>query len=55
MAATFAASFSAAASRFRNRVHAAKLELASLLDRLEHGERLEPPPAPWRRRLFGGR
>jgi hypothetical protein len=59
LAATFAASFSAAASRFRNRVFAAKLELTGLLDRLEHGERLDPPPAPWRRklqlRLFGGR
>lgn len=47
------------AKRFRNRVHAAKYELVSLLDRLEHGERLDPPPAPWRRklqlRLFGDR
>jgi hypothetical protein len=34
--------------------HAAKLELTGLLDRLEHGERLEPPPAPWRRRLLFG-
>jgi hypothetical protein len=54
MAATFAATFSAAAKRFRNRVHTARLEIIGLLDRLEHGERLEPPPAPWRRRLFGG-
>jgi hypothetical protein len=57
LAATFAASFSTAAKRFRERVFIAKLELAGLLDRLEHGERLEPPPAPWRRklqlRLFG--
>jgi hypothetical protein len=30
---------------------AAKFEVTGLLDRLEHGERLEPPPAPWRRRL----
>jgi hypothetical protein len=29
----------------------ARTELESLLDRAEHGERLEPPPAPWRRRL----
>jgi hypothetical protein len=53
MAGAFAASFSAAASRFRNRLHEARSELVSLLDRLEQGERLEPPPAPWRRRLQG--
>ncbi|CAN5890430.1 hypothetical protein BH23GEM9_BH23GEM9_01630 [soil metagenome] len=53
MAATFAGSYSAAASRFRNRVHAAKVEITGLLDRLEHGERLDPPPAPWRRKLQG--
>jgi hypothetical protein len=51
MAATFAASFSMAAKRFRQRALAARLELAGLLDRLEHGQRLEPPPAPWRQRL----
>jgi hypothetical protein len=51
MAATFAASFSTAAKRFRQRALAARLELAGLLDRLEHGQRLEPPPAPWRQRL----
>jgi len=54
-----AASVSAAANSFKNRVHAAKFELAGLLDRVEHGESLEPPPAPWRRRLqlrlFGSR
>jgi hypothetical protein len=53
LAGTFAASFSAAANRFRTRLHGAKLELTGLLDRLEHGERLDPPPAPWRRRLSG--
>jgi hypothetical protein len=54
-----AASVSAAAARFKNRVLMAKFELAGLLDRVEHGESLEPPPAPWRRRLqlglFGSR
>lgn len=54
-----AASISTAAARFKNRVHAAKFELAGLLDRVEHGESLDPPPAPWRRRLqlrlFGSR
>jgi hypothetical protein len=62
-AATFfavgAASVSAAAARFKNRVLAARYELAGLLDRVEHGESLDPPPAPWRRRLqlrlFGSR
>jgi hypothetical protein len=51
MAATVALTFNTAARRFRQRALAAKLELAALLDRVEHGERLEPPPAPWRRRL----
>jgi hypothetical protein len=59
MAASVAAGFSLGASRFRSRLDAAKFELIGLLDRLEHGERLEPPPAPWRRRLqlrlFGDR
>ncbi|HEX6309105.1 MAG TPA: hypothetical protein VFZ69_13000 [Longimicrobiales bacterium] len=54
--ATAAAGIRVAASRFRERVFAAKLELTGLLDRLERGDRLDPPPAPWRRkldRLFG--
>lgn len=59
MAATAAAGFSLAASSFRKRVDAARFELVGLLDRLEHGDRLDPPPAPWRRklqlRLFGDR
>lgn len=37
--------------RFRQFMQEAKLELDGLLDRAEHGDRLEPPPAPWRRRL----
>lgn len=41
----------ATASAFRNRLASARLELDGLLDRAESGERLEPPPAPWRRRL----
>jgi hypothetical protein len=51
MAATFAVSYSAAASGFKRRLSEARLELTSLLDRLEQGEKLDPPPAPWRRRL----
>ncbi|MGH7463720.1 MAG: hypothetical protein ACREK1_01010 [Longimicrobiales bacterium] len=57
MAGTIAGGVSIAASRFRNRVFSAKMELTGLLDRLERGDRLDPPPAPWRRklqlRLFG--
>lgn len=59
MAGTVAGSVSLSASRFRNRVFGAKMELTGLLDRLERGDRLDPPPAPWRRklqlRLFGDR
>lgn len=51
--------FAAYGRSFRRKVAEAKLELDALLDRLETGERLEPPPAPWRRRLglrlFGSR
>ena len=36
---------------FRSRVDAARLELAGLLDRLEAGDRLDPPAAPWLRSL----
>jgi hypothetical protein len=53
LAGTFAAVFSSAANNFRGRLHAARLEISGVLDRLEHGERLEPPAAPWRRRLSG--
>ncbi|HEX6135949.1 MAG TPA: hypothetical protein VFZ24_18395 [Longimicrobiales bacterium] len=58
MAGTMAAGLRIAAGRFRERVFSAKMELTGLLDRLEHGGRLDPPPAPWRRslhRLFGER
>jgi hypothetical protein len=58
MAGTVVGGVSIAASQFRNRVFAAKVELTGLLDRLERGDRLDPPPAPWRRklqRLFGER
>jgi hypothetical protein len=59
MAGTVAGAVSIAASRFRARVFSAKMELTGLLDRLERGDRLDPPPAPWRRklqlRIFGDR
>jgi hypothetical protein len=58
-AATTAAGVRIAAGRFRERVFSAKMEVTGLLDRLERGDRLDPPPAPWRRklqlRLFGDR
>lgn len=41
-----------AARTFKRRMLEAKLELDGLLDRAEHGQRLEPPPAPWKRRLM---
>lgn len=48
-----------AARSFRNRIGLARREIAHLLDRVETGQRLEPPPPPWRRnlqeRLFGTR
>jgi hypothetical protein len=59
MAGTIAGSVSIAATRFRTRVFSAKMERTGLLDRLERGDRLDPPPAPWRRklqlRIFGDR
>jgi hypothetical protein len=51
VAATVAASVKLAGMRFRTRLAAAKLELDGLLDRAEQGERLDPPPAPWKKRL----
>ncbi|HEX7051507.1 MAG TPA: hypothetical protein VF188_14975 [Longimicrobiales bacterium] len=46
-----AAGIAVARAGFRRRVAAARTELEGLLDRLERGGPLEPPPAPWRRRL----
>ncbi|HET9986481.1 MAG TPA: hypothetical protein VFQ38_23085 [Longimicrobiales bacterium] len=39
------------ANRFRRRAGEAAEELEGLLDRIERGERLEPPPSPFFRRL----
>jgi len=47
----FSAVLAAVGKSFRRRLDAARLEVEGLLDRLERGERLEPPPAPWRRRF----
>jgi hypothetical protein len=57
--ATTAAGIAIAANHFKSQIVQARLELHGLLDRLESGDRLEPPHAPWRRRLhvklFGDR
>ncbi len=54
-AGTFSASvaggMAVARSRFRARVDNARMEIAALLDRLEGGGKLDPPPAPWLRSL----
>lgn len=42
------------ALRFRRRTTDAREELDSLLDRLERDEDLDPPPAPWRKRIRRG-
>ena len=49
--ASVASGVAIARSRFRAKVDAARLEIAGLLDRLEGGRKLDPPPAPWLRSL----
>ncbi len=51
LAASISSAVSVTGARFKKRMAAARLELDGLLDRAERGEALEPPPAPWRRRL----
>jgi hypothetical protein len=51
MAGGVAAGVAAGRARFRARVESARLELASLMDRLESGGTLDPPAAPWVRSL----
>jgi hypothetical protein len=53
IAASATAGIAAAGAGFRRRMAEARMEIDGLLDRLERGDRLEPPPAPWRRRLQG--
>lgn len=48
---TLAGALTAARAAFRGKLAAARVELEGLLDRAEHGDRLDPPAAPWRRRL----
>lgn len=50
-AASVGAGMAIARARFRTRVEDARLEVAALLDRLEGGRALDPPPAPWLRSL----
>lgn len=50
-AAGLRATIAVTASRFKQRLEAARFEVDGLLDRLERGQLLDPPPAPWRRRL----
>jgi hypothetical protein len=49
--ASLATGLAVARSRFRARIDGARLEIAGLLDRLEGGRTLDPPPAPWLRSL----
>lgn len=50
---TIAAGVAMARAVFRRRIIDARLEIEGLLDRLERDESLDPPPAPWRRRVRG--
>jgi hypothetical protein len=51
LGAAVSAGVATAGASFRKRLDQARHELDALLDRAERGDRLEPPPAPWRRRL----
>ncbi|MFO7894116.1 MAG: hypothetical protein R6U63_10290 [Longimicrobiales bacterium] len=51
LAASVSAGIAVARHRFRARIDDARLEIAGLLDRLEGGRTLDPPPAPWLRSL----
>jgi hypothetical protein len=50
-AGTLSVTLAASRAAFRRALAGAKFELEGLLDRAEHGQSLEPPPAPWRKRL----
>jgi hypothetical protein len=50
-AGTVTAALAGARAAFRSKLAGAHFELEGLLDRAEHGQSLEPPPAPWRKRL----
>lgn len=46
-----AAAFTIARNAFRRFIEKSRDEAEGMLDRLEQGERLQPPPSPWMRRL----
>jgi hypothetical protein len=48
---SIAAGMAIGRARFTSRIERARMEIAALLDRLEGGSRLDPPPAPWVRGL----
>jgi len=50
-AGSVTAGLAATRAAFRSRLAGARFELEGLLDRAEHSQSLEPPPAPWRKRL----
>jgi hypothetical protein len=50
-AGTVTGALAASRAAFRSKLAGARFELEGLLDRAEHGQSLEPPPAPWRKRL----
>lgn len=50
-AGTLAGVLTGSRAAYRRQVAGARFELDGLLDRAEHGQSLEPPPAPWRKRL----
>lgn len=50
-AASVRAGVAVARRQFQTRLENARLEMAALLDRLEGGRKLDPPPAPWLRSL----
>jgi hypothetical protein len=51
LAGGMAAGVKIGANRFRDKLNAARHEMDALLERAEHSDRLEPPPAPWRQSL----
>jgi len=50
-AGTLTVALAASRAAFRRALTGARFELDGLLDRAEHGQSLEPPPAPWRKRI----
>lgn len=54
LASGIAGGLAIARTALRKRLDSARDEVEALLDRLQNGERLDPPPAPWRRRLQNG-